>query len=137
MNTIQILKDHNLRNTAFRQNVLDIFLTNRGKALTSTFIEDELVEVDRITLYRTLKSFEEKGIIHHAPDGSNTNKYALCDDLCTEDHNRHAHAHFHCIKCGDTKCLHDSLKHLDYTVPNGFNLQTVEVILTGVCPSCK
>ncbi|MFZ1456094.1 MAG: transcriptional repressor, partial [Saprospiraceae bacterium] len=78
----KILKKHHLRHTPFRAEVLQIF-ANAGKALSSHDIESQLSDADRITLYRTLKSFEEKGIIHKAIDGTITQKYAICEAHCT------------------------------------------------------
>lgn len=70
-----ILKKHLLRVTQFRLDVISIFIT-AGRALASHDIEEKLHDADRITLYRTLKSFEDKGIIHKAIDGTLTQKFA-------------------------------------------------------------
>lgn len=134
--TSALLATHKLRKTSFRQEVLCIFLENRGKALSSSEIESKLEEADRITVYRTLRSFEEKGLIHQAIDGSPVIKYALCADDCSEDLHHDQHAHFHCVKCGETTCLFNALKELKYSTPAGYDIQSTEVILSGLCPNC-
>jgi Fur family ferric uptake transcriptional regulator len=131
-----ILENHDLRKTSFRKDVLNVFLSNRGRALSSAELEDYLKEADRITLYRTLKSFEEKGVIHQAVDGSNLNKYALCSDDCSTGTHQDEHAHFHCSICGETQCLYHSLKTLEYRVPEKFVVTGSDVVLTGKCPKC-
>src|SRR5690554_3310720 len=60
---MDILRDKNLRVTPFRKEVLEIFLENEH-AISIQDIEEALVEFDRITLYRTIKSFTNKGVIH-------------------------------------------------------------------------
>ena len=61
---IQKLEQSNLRKTAIRKEVLQLFLKAKGNALSSRDIESQLENPDRITLYRTLRTFEEKGLIH-------------------------------------------------------------------------
>ena len=106
-----LLELHQLRKTDLRKNVLEIFLFNRGKALSNSDLEIELESSDRITLYRTLCSFEERGLIHQATDSSVTNKYALCDESCSIRIHNDKHAHFHCEKCGETICLYHALNN--------------------------
>ncbi|MBK8056146.1 MAG: transcriptional repressor [Saprospiraceae bacterium] len=130
----KILKEHHLRVTPFRAEVLQIF-TNAGKALSSHDIESQLSDADRITLYRTLKSFEEKGIIHKAIDGTITQKYALCDAHCDEDHHHDEHVHFHCEKCENTFCL-DQVVVPNIELPSGFKVKHTNMVVNGVCKDC-
>ena len=81
-----ILSKHALRRTAFRQELLKIFIESGSRALSHTDIEEALGDHDRITLYRTLKSFQDKGLIHEAVDGGKDTKYALCQNQCDVHH---------------------------------------------------
>jgi Fur family ferric uptake transcriptional regulator len=130
----KILKKHSLRITPFRTDVIDIF-SKAGKALSSNDIEVILKDADRITLYRTLKSFEDKGIIHKALDGTNTQKFALCESQCDEHHHHDEHVHFHCQKCESTFCL-DHVHIPKINVPDGFNVNSKNMIVNGVCKQC-
>src|SRR5690554_7985054 len=56
---MDILRDKNLRVTPFRKEVLEIFLENEH-AISIQDIEEALVEFDRITLYRTIRSEERR-----------------------------------------------------------------------------
>ncbi len=129
-----ILKKHNLRITQFRTDVIDVF-NDAGRALSSSDIEIKLSGSDRITLYRTLISFEEKGIIHRVIDGTQTQKYALCESECNEHHHHDEHVHFHCEKCENTFCL-DHLYVPKIDLPNGFLLKSAHMVVNGTCEKC-
>ena len=64
------------------QDVLQQLLAAGGSAVSSQEIEQNLKGIDRITLYRILKAFEEVGLIHSIADGSGKTKYALCSTSC-------------------------------------------------------
>ncbi len=132
-----MLADHGLRKTAFRKEVLSIFLANKGKAVTTASIEDSLKDFDRITLYRTLKSFEEKGLIHLAMDINGQSRYALCDHNCSVDKHQDTHAHFHCDSCGHTTCLDEMHESYEALVPQGYKIKDVQITFSGVCQSCS
>src|SRR5690606_33927817 len=120
-----------LRTTEHRQQVLDI-LIEADHALTSSDIEERFVDIDRITLYRTLKSFEEKGIIHKVIDVNNVTKFALCIDECTEEHHHDHHVHFHCDDCGNTFCLEDVVVP-KISLPSGYKVKNRSMLINGKC----
>ena len=73
----QILQDFKLRETTSRSAILRMFL-RKPFALSYTDIETEVESVfDRVTVYRTLQTFVEKGIIHQIPTTDNSIFYAL------------------------------------------------------------
>jgi len=134
MDTEKILKRHKLRVTPFREEVLSLF-TGSDMALSSNDLESKLQNPDRITLYRTLKSFEEMGIIHKAFDGTNTQKYALCEADCDEHDHHDEHVHFHCETCQNTFCL-DHVYVPKIEMPNGFVAKQTNMVVNGVCQNC-
>ena len=101
--SIKILKESGLRMTEVRKKVLALFLASKN-ALSLPTIESSFEKLDRITLYRTLKAFENKGIIHKAIDGTNNPKYALCKKKTDTREHHENHAHFHCTSCKKTIC---------------------------------
>jgi Fur family transcriptional regulator, ferric uptake regulator len=129
-----ILAHSGLRKTALRTQVLQLFLEQEN-ALSSHQLEDLLREVDRVTLYRTLRTFEQKGIIHQAIDGAPGAKYALCHGNCGEKGHHDHHAHFHCNRCGKTICM-DDIHQPDFKMPPGFELHSSHLALQGVCDQC-
>ena len=130
----EILLRGGLRKTPVRLLVLRLLLSHQ-EALSSHRLEEGLPEVDRVTLYRTLRTFEQKGIIHQAIDGTHSQKFALCTGACTEFHHYDRHAHFHCSACGKTICLDDIPQPLPET-PKGFIVHSAHLVLTGSCPDC-
>lgn len=131
---LQILDNHKLRNTKMRRDVLNIFLMHQD-ALSHSDIEKQLDASDRVTLYRTLKTFEQKGIIHKAIDGGDKLKYAMCSQGCTEHHHIDEHAHFHCQKCERTFCLEDVLTP-NVNIPSGYKIESAHLVLNGLCEEC-
>jgi Fur family ferric uptake transcriptional regulator len=134
-NTERILKEHAVRVTPVRMDILDLFLEADHQALSNSDIEHRFESIDRITLYRTLKSFEQNGIIHQVNDGSGTAKYAICSGACSHDHHEDNHAHFHCEKCDKTICL-DGQVHTKVETPEGYSVKGIDVVLKGVCDKC-
>jgi Fur family ferric uptake transcriptional regulator len=131
-----ILKRNQLSVTASRKKILELFLAHNG-ALAHGDIEKKTGEkFDRVTVYRTLHSFLEKGIIHTIPTADNSIRYALCKDNCSEGHHHDNHIHFLCTDCGTTICL-DNVNIPDVKLPSGFQQQQVEVVVSGVCKDCK
>ncbi|MGB0176074.1 MAG: Fur family transcriptional regulator [Owenweeksia sp.] len=132
-----LLKKHNLRKTSGRLSVLQCFL-ECGKALAHGEVQ-ELVgseKLDRVTLYRILQSFEEKGLLHKVPDDQVSVKYALCDHTHNIDHTHSDnHAHFKCNSCGDTVCLEES-SIPSINIPEGFQVNQSFLLFEGLCNQC-
>ncbi len=130
-----ILKRKNLSVTDSRKKILSLFLDSKD-ALAHGDIEKKAGEkFDRVTIYRTLQTFVEKGIIHSIPTSDNSVKYALCKD-CGEGHHHDNHVHFVCSSCSSTICL-DNIVSPDINLPAGYEVENVQVVINGVCPSCK
>lgn len=132
----QILDNFNLRHTDSRHKVLEILSAHR-QALAHSDIELEMSkEFDRVTIYRTLKTFLEKGIIHKVLDDIGSVKYALCKDQCsTQDHN-HDHVHFKCNICNLTTCI-DETSVPKIKLPAGYTRLEINMLVQGVCPACQ
>jgi len=131
-----LLLKHNLRKTPFRLKVLELFLETPHAAMNNTKLESRLGAHDRITLYRTLKSFEDKGLVHQVHDGSNELKYALCHDGCKVHTAQQDHAHFRCETCDITYCL-DTVSDVNINIPENYTLKKVNLALTGTCANCN
>ncbi|MCI5057579.1 MAG: transcriptional repressor [Flavobacteriales bacterium] len=131
----KILKQKAVRITPMRQLLLEYFLQNNG---TFGLIELESVfpKSDRITMYRTLKTFEEKGILHSIHNGTSEVKYALCDEHCTPMHHVDQHPHFHCEKCKQVTCI-DSLVIPKMELPNDYIQKEITIMIKGICPDCQ
>lgn len=131
-----ILKQNKLSVTGSRQKILQLFI-NAGGALAHADIEKNAGEhFDRVTVYRTLQSFVEKGIIHTIPTDDNSVKYALCKDDCAEGHHHDHHVHFVCNTCAQTFCL-DEVVTPTLNLPAGYVLKQADVVVKGICKNCN
>ena len=91
---------------------------------------------DRVTVYRTLQTFVEKGIIHNIPTTDNSILYALCKHDCEAGHHHDNHVHFICDVCTKTICL-DDVTIPEVKLPRGFKPKHAEMVVSGVCDDCK
>lgn len=131
-----ILKKNKLSVTASREKILHLFLERSG-ALAHGDIEKKAGEkFDRVTIYRTLQTFVEKGIIHTIPTSDNSIRYALCKDDCGEGHHHDHHIHFLCRNCGNTYCLDDVVTPA-IKLPKGYATEQIEVVVEGLCKNCN
>ena len=135
-NSIEILRAHGLSKTKVRKKVLDLFLNSKC-ALSFSAIESSFEKLDRTTLYRTLKTFQSKGIIHRAMDNTSQPKFALCKTTCGEGSQLPNHAHFHCTSCENTYCL-DDIPLPEIPNPDRVHsIREIYLILAGTCPKCQ
>jgi Fur family ferric uptake transcriptional regulator len=131
-----ILKKNQLSVTGSRKSILELFLHSKG-ALAHADIEKQTGEkFDRVTVYRTLQSFMEKGIIHTIPTSDNSIRYALCKDDCSEGHHHDNHVHFICTECNKTICL-DSVTVPEVKLPKGFKPLESQMVVSGICEDCQ
>jgi len=131
-----MLKKYSLSITESRRKILQLFLENT-EALAHADLEKGAGEkFDRVTIYRTLQTFVDKGIIHTIPTIDNSILYALCKDDCYEGHHHDHHVHFVCAKCNKTYCL-DEVETPEIKLPKGYSAAQVEVLVEGVCKNCR
>ncbi|MFK7907523.1 MAG: Fur family transcriptional regulator [Chitinophagales bacterium] len=137
MEGTQILKVNGLRLTNCRSAVIDVFCT-ADAAIGHAELEDALVEeeFDRVTIYRTINTFLDKGIIHKVMDGSGVGKFALCSAKCDEHEHHDDHVHFNCLACGNTTCMED-LVVPNIHLPKGYEVKEANLLLKGICLNCK
>ena len=130
-----ILKQHGLKKTEARISALE-YLKSKNSAVSHNDLEDAMGKsTDRVTLYRILKTFEEKGIIHAILGQKNGTQYALCHD-CTEHYHTDNHMHFNCNQCHQMYCI----EHVHITnpeLPSGYRIQSLQLIAEGICQECS
>jgi len=104
-------------------------------AISQSFLEDALSDVDRVTIYRTLNSFEEKGIVHRIQGADNEVKYAFCSSHCHEGKHDDNHVHFTCNECDKTYCIEQELPTVN--LPEGYHMTKISVLSEGTCKNCQ
>ena len=132
----EMLKASSLSVTDTRVKILELFMDSNGALEHSSFEKLAGHSFDRVTVYRTLQTFLDKGIIHSIPTTDTSIRYALCKSDCSEhDHHDH-HVHFKCEECGTTTCLEDT-DIPDIRLPKGYAAHNIDVVVSGVCKQCK
>ncbi|MGD0573247.1 MAG: transcriptional repressor [Sedimentisphaerales bacterium] len=128
-----LLDSVKLKRTEPRRMVLEVLL-NAAKPQTA----DEIVSTigktgpNRVTVYRTLESIVEAGIVHKAFVAEGSQHFEMADK-CSE---HQCHPHFVCTGCGKTSCLHDVSVSMATNTPVGFIIQRQQIRLEGLCPKC-
>ena len=130
-----LLSINGISRTKFRTDLLNLFLTDKR----SLSIEDILNyfdnSINKVTVYRSLDSFEKKGLIHKVPDSNNLRRYSLCrEDECSKG--IHNHGHFICYSCNQTYCI-EGVKLPDITCLKEFKVKELKLTLEGYCKDCK
>lgn len=131
-NTENKLVSKNTKPTSMRILVYDVVAAQKA-ALSLSEIESHFEYADRITIYRTLKTFEKKGIIHSIQE-NNTTKYKLCNDECDENTHKDWHLHFYCKICKQTTCKEDIV--LPININGNFRMDEVRFFAKGICENC-
>ena len=134
MDIEELLKSRNIRPTSMRNLVLKV-LSDQKSAISRSELEQLFEKVDKVTLYRTLKTFEDNKLIHSIEDGSGSIKYALCKEAC-HCHPEDLHVHYLCTNCRKTFCLTDiPVPNVD--LPVDFSVESVNMVIKGKCSDCQ
>jgi Fur family ferric uptake transcriptional regulator len=120
------------RATPARVHVLEVLLAARH-ALTHAEVEARLEAgrcPDRVTLYRVLDWLVSKGLAHKVAGDDRAWRYNAVD------RGNHGHAHFHCRRCGQVFCLSELQPAFAINLPPGYQYESAELSIQGVCPRC-
>lgn len=123
----------------------DLYCTQARVAILSVLLEasrpirqDQIAArladktMNKVTIYRTLESLVEVGLVHRAFMQERAWHFELAD-RCSETQ---CHPHFTCSSCGVTHCL------TEFSVPpapspyRGFVIHHQQMRLEGLCPTC-
>lgn len=133
---IDILEKHNIKPTPMRMLVLEsLMVNNENQSLTQ--LTETLYPADRITIYRTLKTFIKQGLVHSIETLKNGTVFALCSENCSPQKHAHTHPHFICKECHQVTCLENQTYHLtSNTSKENYSIDEIEVNIKGLCPTC-
>ncbi len=132
---IEILKRNKLKHTKQRIRVLEDISANTT-AISQPTLEKKLgKEIDRVTLYRILNTYVDKGIVHRIVDLNGTANYAICSSACSSEQHHDEHVHFNCRNCNKVFCLATKVPEISITA--GFKAESISLIAYGVCKECS
>ncbi len=134
VDTKLILSKHGISRTQFRSDLLSLFYIERSLTVEG-ILQYFKNTIDKVTVYRSLESFETRGLIHKVPDSKNLKRYSLCvEQECSIDSHNHNHGHFICHTCNQTFCMQDV--NLPIIKSKDFYIQELKLIAEGYCQDC-
>lgn len=128
------LDRHGIRKTQIRRSLLRLFLYSHSSFSLQDIQRKIGCDCDRATLYRNLKYFVGKGLLHTVPDNHSA-RYAL-SEVKGNGHDDHRHIHFTCNECGNTYCL-DLEKTPEIKAQKGYDITSLEIHASGTCEFCS
>ncbi len=132
---VQLLESKGIRPTAMRLMTYKR-LAELEVAISLGDLEKDFKVSERSTLFRTIKTFEEKGVVHQIEDGTGVIKYALCEENCECEVGNDLHLHFHCNNCNETVCLTEhKIPHI--SLPDGYITEDINLVVKGTCEKCS
>jgi len=134
-NYIQIhryLQQFDIKPSVQRTAVMDYLMKNKTHPTIDEIyssLSPMMPTLSKTTIYNTLNLFVQKGAVL---------QLALDEKNARYDADVSNHAHFKCTSCTKVYDFMDLSPSL-FTKPTveGFDIDTVEVSYTGICPSCK
>ncbi len=128
------LEKRNIKPTAMRLLILKTMM-QLDRAVSLLDLENELVTVDKSTIFRTITLFLGHHLIHGVDDGTGSLKYAVCSNECNCSVDEQ-HTHFYCQSCHRTFCL-KSIRVPVVQLPDGFAIQSINYVIKGLCSECS
>ncbi len=128
MTAIEILSKYKMSKTNGRVKILKELL-NTEVALSERELQNRLKSIcDRATIYRTLKSLTNKGVIHKIATEGTVAKFVI--KTAPEDH-----IHFKCTDCGKVQCMTGVVPD-NIELPKGFIKKETNYLIIGICDEC-
>lgn len=126
-----VLLRHNYKSTFVRQSVY-ARLMEITVPITNISLVNSINTIDKVSVYRTIKLFEEIGIVHRVWTGFRS-KIELSDNFSPHHH------HFSCQTCGTIISFkHQSIETAVHEVESklGVVINSHVVELNGMCEKC-
>lgn len=133
---IKRLEKANIKPTPMRMLVLEKMLQAQHNWSLNE-LEASFDRVDRVTLFRTIKTFVEKGLAHKTDVSGKAPMYALCSEECTTEEHKHFHPHYWCESCETLRCDHEVNLPVDLRfLQEDFQVDSIEILVKGICDQC-
>ena len=119
------------RNNHTKEKVLTI-LKSQDYAISHETIADNIIDINRATIYRILNRFCEDGLAHKIVAENGKQYFALCKTCEVKDHH-HNHLHFQCNNCEKVECFKSEI---NISLPEGYSVGNFNGLLSGFCGNC-
>jgi len=124
------LKNNNIRLSHHRLKVLDYLDRNRIHPTVEQIyhgLYDEIPTLSKTTVYNTLNTLIEAGIVKSITIEDNEVRYDIRTD---------AHGHFKCNTCGNIYDFEVNIDSFEIKGLDGFRIYSRDVYFSGICSKC-
>lgn len=125
-----LLKDKGLKPSVQRMKILEYLLKAENHPAVDEIymaLTKEIPTLSKTTVYNTLKSLEEAGIVRILNIESSEARYDVIPG---------EHGHFRCLECEEIYDFQIDMSSIDENVPEGFQIAEKDVFVRGVCKNC-
>jgi len=130
MDFVNYLSSNNIKPSLQRIKIYEFLYNNRIHPSADkiyTNLAPEIPTLSKTTVYNTLKTFIDNGIVKTLTIEDNEVRY----DAITEEH-----AHFKCNLCGDIYDIEIDATQLNFIKLKDFKIDNTNVYLNGKCKKC-
>lgn len=124
------LKEHGIKPSYQRMQIYKFLLENKIHPTVDTIYKalcDEIPTLSKTTIYNTLNTFVEKGIVSVIVIEENETRYEA---------NMTLHGHFKCNDCGNIYDIFLDTSSLDLTQLANFDIKEKHIYFKGTCEHC-
>ncbi len=125
-----ILKSYNIPVTKNRLIILNTFIKANRIISQKDLLNKSHPALSRVSVFRNLNLFTEKGIILRIPGADRINRYVLQEDDKT------AYSYFICRNCKKV-ILIKTIAPARVKLPKGYSQQNMMIWISGICKTCK
>ncbi len=135
-NIITLLQQHHMRPTSARLAVFQVIADADG-VLRSAEVYQQVLRrrrINRVTVYRILEEFTQRGIIRRLSLEGRSRFYELAAGCIP------VHPHFQCQICGVVQCLEPmNMERIweELKGPMGNMAERIEIRVNGICHKCR
>ncbi len=130
------LQNAGLSKTPQRIAVLTLLLKAEAP-LSVRDISQELAakaRIDRVTIYRILSLFKQRGIAREIASSGGTNYFEMASQ------ENPVHPHFNCRNCGELSCMEPLTFSQSRQLISGkddYSVDHIEINISGLCAACR
>ena len=131
------LREHHMRLTQNRIAVFKLLSENTTALSVSAITKQSPVQLDRISVYRTLLYFLRKGIVEIVPNNKGNAKYILASTNKKATKERaNKSAYFVCSCCQHTELILEPV-NIQLASLSLYLINKYSLILEGLCKNCR
>ena len=130
MDTVEVLKSHDVKPTVVRIKVYDYLTGEKNHPTADTVYKNlvrEIPTLSKTSVYNTMDLFLDRNLVQAITIEENETRF----DADTSDH-----GHFKCTSCGNVHDFRFSSAGISHDLPETFTVENRQLYFLGLCPDC-